>query len=268
MQDQLKSFTERNAMNILFDSTHSFDNYLKASHINLMTQIALWMTKEDESINHDLLLTCCLHHDDGASIQYSRYGEFDDNKTSHHALGLDLLDQYLLSSNIPVTHDIQILRACIYYHGRLQLAGDTLDEEIKKYVQIVSDADEIEQECLAPVGYIQRKIANAKTTYRFNSYKEDKKIRPKLFEAYQNGQSFYELGDFYGCNTSAEQVLEGAAKTLKCIKKYGAIAKWAMRNVSCYGYSCALAGYTGIFFTSMSRQDAERAVRIMTDALK
>lgn len=265
MLEELKVFCEKNKMENLFSSAHSIDMWFKACHINFMTSIAMKLAEDDESIDQELLRICCLHHDNGLALQYKQYHEFNDNKVSHHALGLDLLDHYLMAHRISVTPQIQILRACIYYHGRIQLAGNSLDEETRKYVQLVSDADEIEKKCLAAAGYLGHKIPNDKFYHRRSNAQADKKIRPEVFEAYENGGWTQE---FYGCNSSAEEILFEATFAIGCIKKYGAIAKWAMQNINCYTYSSALAGYTQLFRTYMSREDAERATRIMTDALK
>ena len=265
MLEELKAFYERNKMEQLFNSTHSFDMWLKACHINFMTSIAMKLAESDDSVNSELLQICCLHHDDGSARQYALYGEFNDNKISHHALGLDMLDHYLMAHKISVTPEIQILRACIYYHGRIQLAGNSLDEETKKYVQIASIADKIEQKCLAPLGYLDHRISNDKFHHRRPNSLSDKKIRPQVFEAFENGGWTQE---FYGCNSSAEEILFEATIAIECMKEYGAIAKWAMNNINCYTYSSALTGYTKLFHKYMSREDAERATHIMTEALK
>ncbi len=264
MLEELKGFCKKYKMENLFSSAYSIDMWFKACHINFMTTIAMKLAEGDDNINPELLRICCLHHDDGSALQYKQYGEFNDNKVSHYALGLDMLDHYLMAHKISVTPQIHILRACIYYHNRIELAGNSLDEETKKYVQLVSDANEIEKKCLAPAGYLDHKIANDKFYHRRPNSQADKQIRPEVFEAYENGGWTQE---FFGCNSSAEEILFEATIAIECIKKYGDIAKWAMRNINCYTYSSAFTGYTQLFRRYLSRADAERAISIMEKAL-
>lgn len=264
MLEELKSFCEKNKMENLFISTHSIDMWFQACHINFMTTIAMKLAECDETIDPELLRICCLHHDNGLALQYKQYGEFNDNRISHHALGLDLLDHYIMAHHISTTPQIQILRACIYYHGRIELAGNTLDEETKKYVHLISVADEIEKKCLAPAGHLDHQIANDKFYQRRPNSRSDKEIRSEVFEAFENGGWTQE---FYGCNSSAEEILFKATFIFECIRKYGDIVKWAMRNINCYTYSSAFAGYTQLFRRYLSRTDAERAISILEKAL-
>lgn len=72
MLEELKAFYERNKMEQLFNSTHSFDMWLKACHINFMTSIAMKLAESDDTVNSELLQICCLHHDDAQHVS-TRY---------------------------------------------------------------------------------------------------------------------------------------------------------------------------------------------------
>ena len=255
-------------MEKLFHGAPALEVWPKVCHVNLMTQIALQLAKDDNSINQELLSICCLHHDDGYAIQYQIHGAFNNSQDYHHALGLDLLDAYLVNNNIPITNEIQILRACIYYHNRISLAGLSLDDDTKKYVQLVSTADQIEKKCLAPVFNIANMVSNYKATIGYpRSGRYEKKIRPALLEAFSNGQQFYELVDFHGCDTPAEDVLHEVNSVMRYIKEYGDIAKWAIQNISCYGFDSALTGYSLLLRIYLSPADAEFAISMLENAL-
>ena len=263
MFSSIQTYLKRNSMENLFNSKYSFDLWLRACHINLMTQIAIQMSNEDNSINKDILYVCCMHHDDGQALQYKQFGIFN-NSVSHHALGLDMLDTFLTTYNVTVTPEIQILRACMYYHGRTQLAGNSLDAQTLKYVQLVSAADEIETCCLAPVGYLPRQIANDTLCIRTAALMPSKKIRSEIWDAFKKGDL---LGTEDSAHSYAEHLLFEAAKAIQCIKKYGEPAKSAM-NMNCYAYPSAVAGFTSLFHQNMTCEDAKHATQILLDALK
>ena len=269
MLEELHEFIEKHKMEKLFNTAQALEVWPKVCHINLMTQIALQLAKDDESIDSELLTICCLHHDDGYAIQYQIWGSFDNRSDYHHALGLDLLDAYLMNHKISITPEIQILRACIYYHNRISLADLSLDENTKKYVQLVSTANQIEKKCLAPVYNIAHKMSNYQVIGIYpRSSRYNKKIRPALLEAFSNGQEFYELVDFHGCDTPAEDVLHEINSVMRYIKEYGDIAKWAIQNISCYGFTSALTGYSHLLRIYLSLADAEFAISLLEKALK
>ena len=100
------------------------------------------------------------------------------------------------------------------------------------------------------------------------SSRYNKKIRPALLEAFSNGQEFYELVDFHGCDTPAEDVLHEINSVMRYIKEYGDIAKWAIQNISCYGFTSALTGYSHLLRIYLSLADAEFAISLLEKALK
>lgn len=261
---QLQKYLEINSIERLFDSKTAPELRAKATHIRMMTDIAMKLAEADESIDKDLLRICCMHHDDGLVEQFRQLNDFNDAHLSHHALGLDMLDRYIVLYNITMTPEIQILRACIYYHGRLQLAGNTLDDTTMKYVKLVSEADQIENTYFSPLWYMKRRIANDTFGYRMVHPEFNKTIRPELFEFYKTGQLFDDRSRSY-----SEILLEEATLVMEFIKDRGEFAKTILR-LPCYGYGyiSAADGYVDLFKNYMSKKDATLASQILLDALK
>lgn len=264
MFHELTVYLENNSLENLFNVEGSPELKTKAEHIRAMTEIAMQIADKDASLDKELLRTCCLHHDDGRVAQFKLIGNFNDRVLSHNALGLDMLDRYISANNVSITPAIQILRACIYYHGRLHLTGYSLDPETAKYVQIVSDADDIENGCIGAIGYLAREVETDAKDYRKVFPLLDRTIKPELFEFYRNGQWFNKIEH---CKSYAEYILFAATLAMKSIKKYGDIAKSAMK-LPCYGYNSAVDGYIDLFNKYMSPADASLASQIMLDMFK
>lgn len=261
MFKEIKVYLEDNSLENLFDVEGSQELKTKAEHIRAMTEIAMQIADKDASLDKELLRTCCLHHDDGRVAQFKLIGNFNDRVLSHNALGLDMLDRYIAANNVSMTPAIQVLRACIYYHGRLHLTGYSLDTETAKYVQVVSDADDIENGCIGAIGYLAREVETDAKGYRKDFPELDGTIKPELFEFYRNGQWFNKIEL---CKSYAEYILFAATLAMKSIKKYGEIAKSAMK-LPCYGYASAVDGYIDLFYKYMSKEDAFKASKILVD---
>lgn len=269
MFSQIEKYLEDNSLENLFGGEQSFELKIKAGHIRAMTDIAMKIAEEIvENIDKKLLYVCCMHHDDGRALQFKLLGSFNDREVSHNALGVDMLDRYIMAHNVVMTREIQILRNCIYYHGRLHLMGASLeydfDEDMMKYVQIVSDADDIENGCISAVGYLAHEVETDAKGYRRDYPQFERIIKPELFEFYKNGQWFNKIEY---CKSYAEYILFAATLAMKSIKKYGDIAKFAMRN-PCYGYDSAVDGYIDLFHRYFSAEDASLASQILLDVFK
>lgn len=264
MLKEIEAYLKANSLENLFDVEGSRELKTKAEHIRAMTEIAMQIADTDSSLDKELLRICCLHHDDGRVPQFKLLGNFNDRDLTHNALGQDMLDRYISANSIAITPEIQILRACIYYHGRLHLTGYSLDAETAKYVQVVSDADDIENGCIGAIGYLAREVETDAKGYRKDFPELDRTIKPELFEFYRNGQWFNKIEY---CKSYAEYILFAATLAMKSINKYGDIAKSAMK-LPCYGYDSAVEGYIDLFQKYMSPTDANLASQILLDVFK
>lgn len=257
----ISGYLEERALDVLFDDPRLA---IKKAHIQEMTEIAMQIADGQEDVDKDLLRICCLHHDDGRAPQMKFLGNFNDRELTHNALGLDMLDRYLMANKVSMTPEIQILRDVIYYHGRMLLGVMDIPAPSQKYVEIASDADDIENGCIGAVGYLADEADSDAKGYNKDFPEWQGKIKPELFGYFERGEWFDKIKN---CHSYSEYILFAATLAMKSIKKYGEIVKKAMLLPS-YGYPSALAGYVDIFHKYMSPDDAERASKILEEACK
>lgn len=234
---------------------------VKGMQVRNMTNFAMEMAEEDASIDKKLLEIACLHHDDGRALQFELLGNFNDRIASHNALGLDGFDRWMAANHVEITPEIQVIRYVMYYHGRQHMLSEEISEEYQKYVQIASDADDIENGCVGAVSYLLRECNEDAKGYNQMHPEHIGQIKPYLWEYFEKGEWFDKL---VHCQSYAEYVLFAATLAKKSLKRYGKIAKKAM-EMPAYGYVSAYQGYSHIFSEVMNPEDAKRATKILKE---
>lgn len=237
---------------------------IKLMHILGMTDIAIEIAKtKDEPLNIELLKLCALHHDDGRVLQYKYLGNFNDRELAHNELGAMMLDQWCIRKNVVADGPVHLLRAVMMFHGRPNLIGEFgVPNAAQRYIEIISDADDIENGCIGAVGYLLNECRTDAKGYNATHPEHFGKIKPELWVFYENGQWFDKMKY---CESYAEYVLFAATLAMKSIVKYGDIAKNAMKKPS-YTYPSAIKGYEDIFCKVMSPEDAAHAIKILKKA--
>ncbi|MBQ8298705.1 MAG: HD domain-containing protein [Clostridia bacterium] len=264
MTDKLelvRKYHEENALERLFVGSKELE--IKLMHICGMADIAMEIASVYKAnFDRELLKLCALHHDDGRVLQYKYLGNFNDRELSHNELGAMALNQWCIKNKITPDSAIHVLRDVMMYHGRLALCECRVTWESRPYIEIISDADDIENGCIGAVGYLLNECRTDAKGYNTTHPEHFGKIKPELW-------AFYELGQWFDkmkyCESYAEYVLFAATLAMKSIKKYGWIAKKAMLKPS-YGYASALQGYEDIFSQVMSYEDAKHAINVLRKA--
>ena len=255
-------YHEENALEHLFVGSKELE--IKLMHILGMADIAMEIASVSKAaINFELLKLCALHHDDGRVLQYKYLGNFNDRELSHNELGAMMLDQWCIRKNFTADSSIHLLRAVMMFHGRPALVGkDGVPAVARQYIEIISDADDIENGCIGAVGYLLNECRTDAKGYNTTHPEHFGKIKPELWAFYEQGQWFDKMKY---CESYAEYVLFAATLAMKSIVKYGNIAKKAMLKPS-YGYASALQGYEDIFNQVMSSEDANHAINVLRKA--
>ncbi len=242
----------------------------KLLHTNNVVKLALAIADLKHSgCDRELLEVCARFHDVGRVKQFQIIGSFKDRVISHRTIGLEMLDNYisahkdeiLVCGEIP--YDIQILRSVIYGHGdlvRIQKFVDLPTE--REYVEIISDADDIENG-LAAISYLKDEADKDAKGYTKNNPESIGRINPELFEYYRTGTKFNKMTM---CHSYAEYFLFAGTLAMYSIKKYGVMAREAMK-MPMYGYASVLNGYEDVFRYVMNEADANRAIAIMREAV-
>lgn len=258
----IRKYHEENALEHLFVGSKELE--IKLMHIRGMTDIAMEIAKMSKPmIDLEILKLCALHHDDGRVLQYRYLRNFNDRELAHNELGAMMLNQWCIRNNHTADSGIHLLRAVMMFHGRPALTGGNGVSPVARwYLQIISDADDIENGCIGAVGYLLNECRTDAKGYNTTHPEHFGKIKPELWVFYENGQWFDKMKY---CESYAEYVLFAATLAMKSIVKYGDIAKKAMLKPS-YGYESALQGYEDIFTQVMSSEDAEHAIKVLRDA--
>lgn len=199
-----------------------------------------------------LMEVCALYHDIGRVFQYDVLRNFDDEKISHNALGLDSLDRFIEANKIKITPDIQVLRDVIYYHGK-NISGSTkISEKSRKYIEAISTIEIFDWECIREISNFERIIEGDYRKYNKEYPEYVGKVREEIF-------SLFKARDYkarkYFLKSYAEEIIVSIMKVMSLINKYGDIARRAM-IVPNYYYASALAGYNHLIHKYMSEDIA------------
>lgn len=237
--------------------------YGKKQHVENVIKTALAISDlRHVNVNREFLSICAEHHDDGRVDQFRLLGKFWDTEVSHNVLGIDRLDRFLMKQeNVVIDNSVNILRDVILYHGRMFLAD--LSPESKKYVEIVSAADDFENACSC-VSYLVKEVeTDAKGYIEANPNADQKKVSDFVFEHFKRGEKFDKARY---CTTYAEYVLFAATLATSCIKAYGNVAEIALKQSS-YGYPSIIEGYRDVFNKTLSPEMAKKAFDVLSSMI-
>ena len=196
---------------------------------------------------NDLMLKCLiLYHDIGRIAQYDIWKRFADDKMLHHHIGAELFERYVFQGKIPNTKYNSLIIATILYHGRLSLlpSGFVTDKE-RKYIEIVTTIDNLENGCLGAVGYLDREVEIDAKGY---GQVDQDLVSPDVLEYYKNIEKFDKMKY---CKTYADYTLFAIILALVQLKgEYKDIAVAAMSRpvTDSFGiaHANAIDGYKAI----------------------
>ena len=235
----------------------------KKEHIkNVITLSRTLADYLHSDLDRNFLDICSEHHDDGRVNQYELLGKFWDTKISHNSLGIDRFNKFLIDEgDFTVDTSLEIFRDVILYHGRMKLAN--LSPESKKYVEIVTAADDFENVCSC-ISYLLKEVETDAKGYISNNPQADQTfVSDFVFEHFKNGEKFDKIKY---CNTYAEYILFVATLAIDCIKKYGNLAKLALSQPG-YGYSSIILGFKDIFEKTLSSDMAKDSYKFLSSSI-
>ena len=236
----------------------------KKEHIKNVIRTSLAIADfRHSNVERKFLSICAEHHDDGRVNQYQLLGKFCDDEVTHNSLGLDRFDQFLLGlEEFTVDETVDIFRNVILYHGRMKMTN--LSPESKEYVEIITAADDFENACSC-ISYLVHEVeTDAKGYISKNPKANQTAVSDFVFNHFKEGVKFDKMKY---CGTYAEYVLFAATLATNCIKKYGEIAKVALRQPG-YGYGTILAGYKEVFSKTLTPELADKAYNVLCSMIK
>lgn len=262
MKKNLRNYHEANRAEVIFgtEALKGKRKHIEAV-INLTQAIA---TVLHADVDRGLLTVLAEHHDDGRRNQYDLLGKFWDTEVSHNVLGVDRLERFIQTKEgMAVDEEIELLRQVMLYHGRLNLSYG-LSEETKKYIEIVTAADDFEN-ATSCVSYLVKEVeTDAKGYCKTNPDADQKALSSRfVMECFFNGDKFDKVKY---CHTYADYIIFAATLATSCIKKYGTIAKTALMQPA-YGYASCLEGFKHTFEVTLNPELAERAYCVMSDMI-
>ena len=216
---------------------------------------------------NDLMLKCLiLYHDIGRIAQYDIWKRFADDKMLHHHIGAELFERYVFQGKIPNTKYNGLIIATILYHGRLALlpSGFVTDEE-RKYIEIVSTVDNLENGCLGAVGYLDREVETDAKGY---GKVDQNLVSPDVLEFYKNIEKFDKMKY---CKTYADYTLFAIVLALIQLKgEYKDIASAAMSRpvTDSFGiaHANAIDGYKAIIDRRIEPQYRNVCFNVLLEA--
>lgn len=211
-------------------------------------------------------------HDIGRFPQYEILGKFDDSKVLHHYLGEDFIARAVYQKKIKKTEELDLLRYVMKYHGRESYIPfkEEIPEKAKKYIDIVSRVDAIENGCIGAIGYLVRESETDAKNYRnANPELDMKSVSPEVMEFFKKGEKFDKM---VYCKTYADYALFAAVLAIQALKgKDREIALDAMSHYKCsrptekgkVQYDNAIDGYDDIFSILVNPKDKAVAMDVL-----
>lgn len=233
----------------------------KTAHIRNV--VAIGMTIPHEDLCDELLEICLQLHDIGRSVQWNIQRSFNDRLVNHRYIALQMVEQFIRENHVTVTDDWKVVIDVMQYHGVAHMYPFVSDISLP-YVEIVSQADDIENGCLGALGYLEdEKTRDDKGYIAADPFKDQGDCNPELFGYLERGEKFNKLEL---CHTYAEYFVFAAMLAVNSCIHHGDIAKRAMTTI-CYSdgdvHCDAVDGYCRIFRKHLHPEDAEKACAIM-----
>ena len=258
---ELKKFDPRN----LFGEPSASGLGAKSTHSENVMCIAAEIALCNNEINYELVAICAFMHDIGRYRQFDLLGCFNDREADHRKLGKEMLNEYIIKHNIDDSSLVwTIVRDVIEYHG-LEKDWHLANHASLPYLKIVSAADDIENGCIGALGYLEYEFEHDVKGYK-KQVDDQRFVAPELLGYLERGEKFDKMTL---CHTYAEYFVFAAMLAVNSCKKFGAIAKDAMKLLV---YTTregvrlnAVDGYCHIFNRYLHPQDAEIACRIMRE---
>ena len=214
----------------------------KISHILRCNMLTALIDKEN-----DMALLGCKFHDIGRFLQYEKLGKFDDRYLSHNLFGEFFLQNEIKNGRLKTSYELDTVRLVSMYHGLEDLIPERtqLSQEVLECIRTVSVIDEIDNGCIAALGYLEHEVeTDAKNFISSNPGLDMTTVSPEVFEYFVKGEKF-DKSKY--CKTYADYILFACLLAIKSLKgKHYKIAKTAMMQ-SCYIYDNALEGYRDLF---------------------
>ena len=260
--EELKKFACENSPSKLFGKLERKGLSTKKTHVENVEKIGLSLLEHqnDDAINRKLLSICLLLHDIGRAAQYDLLGEYDDVKIDHQVLAAKQIFDFLgqIASSKPdfqIGDDWKVVLDVCMLHGHRNLWA-MANEISLPYLQIVADADAIENGCISAPSYLEKEKDNdAKGFIRRNPGLDQRICQSTLIEYMDQGYVFnkYEL-----CRTYADYFVFAGTLAVSSCNKYGDVAKETMK------VSGSLDEYRRIFERHLLSEDNIRVQEILS----
>lgn len=214
----------------------------KTIHILRCNMLMSLIKKDDE-----MAILGCKFHDIGRFMQYEKLGKFDDKFLSHNLFGEFFLQNEIKNGNLESSYELDTIRLISMYHGLESIIPEKtqLPDEVLEAIKAVSIVDEIDNGCIAALGYLEHEVeTDAKNYIQNNPELDMKTVSPEVLQFFLRGEKFDKIKY---CKTYADYILFACVLAIKSLKSENyKVAKTAMMQ-KCYKYSNALEGYKDLF---------------------
>ena len=236
------------------------DNILqKIAHIKRTAKLAEMITGGNE-----MAIVAAKFHDIGRIPQFEILGGFRDDLILHHNLGEDFITRLIFKKLLKPSQELDTIRQAAMYHGRMQFIPfieSPITQEAAEITTVISIVDDLDNGCLAALGYIEKEIVTDFKSYAANHPDLDmKSVTPRVYEFYSKGEKFNKLTE---CKTNADYLLFAAVLAIQSLKgEHKKLAAYLMSQ-PCFGYESALAGYKDLFTKFIDPALAMKAYEIL-----
>ncbi len=266
---ELKQFSKKYSLEMLFGKPSTTGLGAKIPHCCNVIKIAEQRSyAQQEEVNIELVQILARLHDLGRSIQWEATKSFNDRLVNHRYLGQQLIEQYIRDNQVEITPDWMILMDVIAYHG-IKHMWDFASPLSLPYLEIISDADDIENGCTGALSYLEdEKARDDKGYIAINPEKDQRDCKPELLGYLERGEKFNKATL---CETYAEYFVFAATLAVNSCIQHGDIAKKAMAMPALYkerqgdidlSYN-GVAGYCRLFEKHLHPEDAKNACAII-----
>lgn len=172
----------------------------KVLHIENTLKIAKILDSND-----DLLYLCMLFHDIGRIKQFEKIKSFDDKIISHQELGAIYFDELKNLINLS-DEEKDIIRNVILYHGLMEKIETFSNDDLsRKYLEIATVIDRIENGCVGAPNYISYEIDNDLKHFKEKNFFLDMRVVSEdVLENFINNKP---INKYTQCKTYADYIV-------------------------------------------------------------